>query len=98
MGRKRLAAEQIVTKLRQIEILQGQGKMIAVACRDAETTEQNCYRWRKEYGGLGVDQTKRLKQLRPSLQYVQFVDGDCVVVDGWLWARIGSSASGAVRG
>ncbi len=40
MGRKRLAAEQIVTKLRQIEVLQGQGKTIAVACKEAETTEQ----------------------------------------------------------
>ena len=63
MGRKRLAAEQIVTKLRQIEVLQGQGKTIATACREAGTTEQNYYRWRKEYGGLGVDQAKRLKQL-----------------------------------
>ena len=63
MGRKRLAAEQIVTKLRQIEVLQGQGKTIAVACKEAETTEQSYYRWRKEYGGLGVDQAKGLKQL-----------------------------------
>ena len=63
MARKRLAAEQIVTKLRQIEVLQGQGKTIATACREAGTTEQNYYRWRKEYGGLGVDQAKRLKQL-----------------------------------
>ena len=63
MARKRLAAEQIVTKLRQIEVLQGQGKTIATACKDVGTTEQNYYRWRKEYGGLGVDQAKRLKQL-----------------------------------
>jgi putative transposase len=40
MGRKRLAAEQIVTKLRQIEVLQGQGKTIAMACKEAGTTEQ----------------------------------------------------------
>jgi hypothetical protein len=46
MARKRLAAEQIVTKLRQVEVLQGQSK----------TTEQNYYRWRNEYGGLGMDQ------------------------------------------
>ena len=63
MARKRLAAEQIVTKLRQIEVLQGQGRTIAMACKEAGTTEQNYYRWRKEYGGLGVDQAKRLKQL-----------------------------------
>ena len=63
MARKRLAAEQIVMKLRQIEVLQGQGKMIAMACKEAGMTEQSYYRWRKEYGGLGVDQAKRLKQL-----------------------------------
>ena len=63
MGRKRLTAEQIVTKLRQIEVLQAQGKTIAVACKESGTTEQSYYRWRNEYGGLGVDQAKRLKQL-----------------------------------
>ena len=52
-----------MTKLRQIEVLQGQGKTFAMACKEAGTTEQNYYRWRKEYGGLGVDQAKRLKQL-----------------------------------
>ena len=60
---RRLGAEQIVTKLRQIEVLQGQGKNIAVACKEAGTTEQSYYRWRKEYGGLNVDQAKRLNQL-----------------------------------
>ncbi len=62
MARKRPGAEQIVTKLRQIEVLQAQGKTIAAACKEAGTTEQSYYRWRKEYGGLGVDQAKRLKQ------------------------------------
>ena len=63
MARKRLSAEQVVTKLRQIEVLQAQGKTNAVTCNEAGTTEQNYYRWRNEYGGLGVDQAKRLKQL-----------------------------------
>ena len=63
MARKRLLAEQIVTKLRQIEVLQAQGKTIALACKETGTTEQSYYRWRNEYGGLGVDQAKRLKQL-----------------------------------
>jgi transposase-like protein len=67
MARKRLAAEQIVTKLRQIEVLQGQGKTIAMACKEAGTTEQNYYRWRKEYGGLEVNQAKRLKQLESEI-------------------------------
>src|SRR6187551_987870 len=60
---RRLGAEQIVTKLRQIEVLQGQGKNIAAACKEIGTTEQTFYRWRKEYGGLNFDHAKRLKQL-----------------------------------
>ena len=60
---RRLGAEQIVTKLRQIEVLQGQGKNIAAACKEIGTTEQTFYRWRKEYGGLNIDQAKRLKQV-----------------------------------
>ncbi len=60
---RRLGAEQIVTKLRQIEVLQGQGKNIAASCKEMGTTEQTFYPWRKEYGGLNVDQAKRLKQL-----------------------------------
>ena len=63
MPKKRLGAEQIVTKLRQIEVLQGQGKSLAVVCKEVGTTEQSYYRYRKEYGGLGVDQAKRLKRL-----------------------------------
>ena len=56
MTRKRFAVEQIVTKLRQIEVLRAQGSTIAVACKEAGTTEQSYYRWRNEYGGLVVDQ------------------------------------------
>jgi transposase-like protein len=63
MPKGRLGAEQIVTKLRQIEVLQGQGKSVSVACKEAGTTEQTYYRWRREYGGLNVAQAKRLKQL-----------------------------------
>jgi len=60
---KRLGAEQIVAKLRQIEILIGQGKSTALACKDAGVSEQSYYRWRKEYGGLDIDQAKRMKEL-----------------------------------
>jgi excinuclease UvrABC ATPase subunit len=45
------------------EVLQAQGKTAAAACNEAGTTEQTYYRWRKEYGGMGVDQAKKLKQL-----------------------------------
>ena len=57
------SAEQIVLKLRQIEVQTAQGKSIAVACKEAEVSEQSYYRWRKEYGGLQVDQARRLKEL-----------------------------------
>jgi len=63
VAKKRLGPDQIITKLRQIEVLQGHGKSIAAACKEAGTTEQSYYRWRKEYGGLNVDQAKRLKHL-----------------------------------
>jgi putative transposase len=63
MARKKLGAEQIVTRLRQIEVLQGRGKSVAAACKEVGTTEQSYYRWRRGYGGLSVDQAKRLKQL-----------------------------------
>ena len=63
MAGKRLKPEEIVSRLRQVEVLQGQGKSIAAACKEVGLTEQSYYRYRKEYGGLSVDQAKRLKQL-----------------------------------
>jgi len=63
MRKKRFSAEQIVTLLRQIEVLMAQGKPTPVACRDAGISQQSYYRWRKEYGGLELDQARRLKDL-----------------------------------
>ncbi len=63
MSKKRYKPEQIVTLLRQIEVEIGNGKTTPQACRGAEITEQTYYRWRKEYGGLKMDQAKRLKEL-----------------------------------
>ena len=63
MKKKRHSPEQIITKLRQIEVQQGKGQSTAQACRKAGITEQTYYRWRKEYGGLRVEQAKRLKDL-----------------------------------
>ena len=62
-SKKRLGAEQTVAKLRQVEVLQSQGKSVAAACKEAGLTEQSYYRYRKEYGGLNVEQARRLKQL-----------------------------------
>jgi len=63
MPKKRFSAEQIVTLLRQIEVAMGQGKSAAIACREAGISEQSYYRWRKEYGGLQLEQAKRMKDL-----------------------------------
>jgi putative transposase len=63
MPKKRFSAEQILTLLRQIEVAMGQGKSTQIACRDAGISEQSFYRWRKESGGLQVEQAKRMKDL-----------------------------------
>ena len=63
MPKKRFSAEQIVTVLRQIEVLMAQGKAAPVACREAGISQQSYYRWRKEYGGLQLDQARRMKDL-----------------------------------
>ena len=63
MPKKRFNAEQIVVLLRQIEVLMSQGKAAPVACREAGILQQSYYRWRKEYGGLELDQAKRMKDL-----------------------------------
>ena len=63
MPKKRFSAEQIVVVLRQIEVLMSQGKAAPVACREAGISQQSYYCWRKEYGGLELDQAKRMKEL-----------------------------------
>jgi transposase-like protein len=63
MPRKRHKAEEIVAKLRQVEVLSAQGQSVAEAIRSIGVTEVTYYRWRSEYGGLKGDQVKRLKEL-----------------------------------
>ena len=63
MPKKRPSPEQIVTLLRQIEVTTSSGKSVAIACREAEISDQSYYRWRKEYGGLDLDQARRMKDM-----------------------------------
>jgi transposase-like protein len=63
MARKRHKPEEIVAKLRQVEVLLAQGRTASEAVRTIGVTGQSYYRWRSEYGGLKLDQVKRLKQL-----------------------------------
>ena len=63
MARKHHTAEQIIGKLRQAEVILGQGADLDRALREIGVTKNTYYRWRKEYGGLKLDQAKRLKEL-----------------------------------
>lgn len=63
MKGKRYSPEQIIAKLREAEVLQAQGMSLVEVCRQLEITDATYYRWRKEYGGLRVDQARRLKEL-----------------------------------
>ena len=63
MVKKSHSPEQIINKLREAEILVNQGATVGEACRNIGVTEQTYYRWRKEYGGMRIEQAKRLKDL-----------------------------------
>ena len=63
MARKRFAPEQIITMLREAEVLLNQATLVAEVCRKRGISEQAYYRWRKEYGGMRVDRVRRLKEL-----------------------------------
>jgi putative transposase len=63
MGRKIYTAEQIIGMLGEAEVLQGRGMTIGDVSRKLGISEQTYYRWRKEYGGMRVDQARRLKEL-----------------------------------
>ena len=63
MAKQRFKPEEIILKLREVEIGQGKGLDTVTACRNAGITDVTYYRWRKEYGGLKIDQAKKFKEL-----------------------------------
>jgi transposase-like protein len=63
MSRKRFTVDSIIRKLREAEVELSRGQSIAQVCKKLGISEQTYYRWRKEYGGLRLDQAKRLKEL-----------------------------------
>ena len=63
MSRKRYSPEQIIGMLRQAEVAMSQGQTVGQVCRSLGIVEQTFYRWRREYGGLKIEQAKRLKAL-----------------------------------
>ena len=63
MAKKTFSAEEIIGKLREAEVLTSQGKTVSEVCKALSISDQTYYRWRKEYGGMGTEQAKRLKEL-----------------------------------
>lgn len=63
MKRKHASVDQIIKHLREVEVLQAQGKRVGEACRQLGISEQSYYRWRKEYGTMDSDKAKKLKHL-----------------------------------
>ena len=79
MKGKKYTAEQIVAKLREAEVLLAKGMALAEVCRQLEITDVTYYRWRKEYGGLRIDQAKRLKELEQENSRLKKVVADLIL-------------------
>ena len=92
MARKRYTAEQIIGKLREAEVALAQGESIAKVAWRLGVSEQTYYRWRREYGGLRVDQAKRLKELeRENARLKRLVADQALDNTGWI--SFGTSGS-----
>ena len=76
MANKRLRPEEIITKLRQVEVLMGQCMSRLDAIRQVGIVEQTYYRWRKQYGGIGIDQLKELKRLQKEIAQLRTAVSD----------------------
>jgi putative transposase len=79
MPRKRFSTEQIITMLREAEVKQAQGMSIREICKGLQITDQTYFRWRREYGGLKLDQAKRLKDLEKENARLKRVVADQVL-------------------
>jgi putative transposase len=79
MSKKKHTAEEIVTKLREADVMLAKGQTIGEACRQLQISDQTYYKWRKEYGGLQVDQAKRFKALEQENARLRKVVSDLVM-------------------
>ena len=79
MANKRHKPEEIVSKLRQVDVLVGQGMARVDAIRQVSITEQTYYRWRKQYGGIGTNQLKELKQLQKENEQLRKAVADLTI-------------------
>ncbi len=73
---KRFTGSQIVAKLRQADVLIGQGKNVPDVCREIEVSQQTYYRWRQKYGGMSPEMIKEYRQLRKENQRLRNVVSD----------------------
>ena len=76
MGKKRRSMEEIITKLREAEIALVKGQTVAQVCRQIGVMEQTYYRWRKEHGGIRLDQARRLRALEKESQRLKRLVAD----------------------
>ena len=79
MAKRRFTVEQIIGKLREVEVAIGKGLTVPQAARQIGVTEQTYYRWRKEYGGLRLDQAARLRTLEKENQRLKRIVADQAV-------------------
>jgi len=79
MGKKKYSVENIVSKLREVEVLTGSGQPLKEVLRQISISDATYYKWRKEYGGLKVDQAKRYKELEVENQRLRKVVADLTI-------------------
>ena len=79
MGKVKFTPEQIISKLREAEVLQSQGMNIGMICKQLSIHEQTYYRWRKEFGGIRIDQAKRLKSLEQENNRLKKIVADLTI-------------------
>ena len=91
-GKKELA-EQIIPKLREVEVEVGRGKTVLEAVKKIGVTEQTYYRWKKKFGGLRIDQAKRLKDLEKENSRLKRLLADAELDSGVSGGRLGIDAS-----
>jgi len=95
--RKKELAEQITPKLREVEVEGGRGKTVAEAVKKIGVTEQTYYRWKKKFGGLRIDQAKRLKDLEKENCRLKRLLADAELDSGVSGGCIGTLLGGAAQ-
>ena len=97
MGRRKFTTEQIIGKLREAEVLQSQGEPVENICKQLEINNQTYYRWRKEYGGIRIDQAKRFKALEKENNRLKKIVADLTIDNSILIYQICDSFSSETR-